>query len=173
MEILENREEWVASFRGSWLAHWHQMGDIDWKRYPRPKNHTAPAGRGIDLPGSRLMLVSSAGGYLPDQQQPFDAAHPLGDYSIRLFPSSMPLDTLAIAHDHYDHTAACQDPQVLIPLRHLEDLVREGKIGELSPSVVSFMGYQPDVTRVIDETIPAIAQAAQVEQVDATLLVSA
>jgi hypothetical protein len=173
MEILENREQWLATLREGGLAHYQQTGKFDWKRYPHPKNSAAPAGPGIDLPRSRLMLVSSAGSYLLEQQQPFDVAHPFGDYSIRLFPSSTPPDTLAIAHDHYDHTTVCQDPQVLIPLRHLEDLVREGKIGELSPSVVSFMGYQPDVTRVIDETIPAIAQAAQVEQVDAALLVPA
>ena len=173
MEILENRDQWLADFREGWLAHYQQTGTIDWKRYPRPKNSVAPAGPGIDLSTSRLMLISSAGVYLPDHQRPFDAANPLGDYSIRLLPSSTPLDALAIAHDHYDHTAVNQDPQVLIPLRHLEDLVTEGVIGELAPSMVSFMGYQPDVTRVIDETIAATLRVAQAEGVRAALLVPA
>ena len=173
MEIMENRDQWLASFREGWLAHYQQTGIIDWKRYPRPKNSVAPAGPGIDLKTSRLMLISSAGGYLPEHQQPFDAANPLGDYSIRLIPSSTPLDALAFAHDHYDHTAINQDPQVLAPLRHLEDLVTEGMIGELAPSMVSFMGYQPDATRVIDETIAATLQAAQVERIRAALLVPA
>ncbi len=69
--------------------------------------------------------------------------------------------------------AVNQYPQVLMPLRHLEDLVSEGVIGELAPSMVSFMGYQPDVTQVIDETIAATLQAAQAEGVRAALLVPA
>lgn len=173
MEILENRDQWLANFRQGWLAHYQQTGAIEWKDYPRPKNSVAPAGPGIDLTTSRLMLISSAGVYLPGLHEPFDAANPLGDYSVRLIPSSTPLDAMAISHDHYDHTAVNQDPQVLVPLRHLEDLVAEGVIGELAPSMVSFMGYQPDVTQVIDETIPATLQAAQAEQVRTALLVPA
>ena len=173
MEILENKDQWRTNFHEGWLAHFQQTGTVDWKLYQGPKNSAAPAGPGIDLGTSRLMLISSAGGYLRKTQQPFDAADPLGDYSIRVFPSSTPLDALAIAHDHYDHTAVDQDPQVPIPLRHLEALVAEGMIGEMAPSAVSFMGYQPDASRVVDEMVPAILQVAQAEQVRAALLVPA
>ena len=173
MEILENREQWIASFRDGWLAHYRQTGEIDWELYPRLRNKVAPAGPGIDLSASRLMLISSAGGYLPEEQQPFDTADPLGDYTIRSFPTSTVPDQLAFAHDHYDLAAVTQDQQVLVPLRHLEDLGAEGVIGELASSVVSFMGYQPDVGRVIEETIPAILHVAQAEQVDAAVLVPA
>jgi hypothetical protein len=127
MEILEDRDQWAARYRDGWLAHYQQTGEFDWGRYPRLRNSAAPAGQGIDLATSRLMLISSAGGYLRENQQPFDAAHPLGDYTIRSFPSSTPLDQLAYAHDHYDHAAVTQDPQVLVPLRHLADLVAEGR----------------------------------------------
>ena len=75
--------------------------------------------------------------------------------------------------DHYDHAAFHQDRQVLLPLRHLEDLVAEGMIGNLAASVVSSMGYQPDVARVVDETIPAVVHIAQAEQVQAAQLVAA
>jgi hypothetical protein len=173
MEILENRDQWLATFRAGWLAHFQQTGEFDWKRYNRPTNRTAPAGAGIDLRKSRLMFISSAGSYLYGEQTPFDAANPLGDYSIRVFPSSIPLETLAFAHDRYDHTAVNQDPQVLMPLHHLEDLAAKGAIGELSSSAISFMGYQPDVTRIVDETVPAILEVTQAEQVHAALLVPA
>jgi D-proline reductase (dithiol) PrdB len=173
VEILENRDQWLASFREGWLAHYQRTGEIEWEDYPRPTNSVAPAGPAIDLGTSRLMLISSAGVYLPDLHQPFDAANPLGDYSVRLIPSSTSPDALAISHEHYDHTAINQDPQVLVPLRHLRDLVAEGAIGELAPSMISFMGYQPDVTRVIDEMFPAILQAVQDEEVRAALLVPA
>lgn len=171
MDVLENRDQWFAEYQRGWLAHFNRTGELDWKRYNRPANRQVPAGQGVDLKSARLMLISSAGSYLRGRQQPFDAAHPLGDYSIRVYPSSTQLGDLAFAHDHFDHTAVNQDPQVLIPLRHLEELVDEGDIGELSPSVVSFMGYQPDVTRVLDETIPHLLSVVRAERVIAALLI--
>ena len=105
-----------------------------------------------------------------NEQQPFDASNPVGDYTIRVFPPDTPFDHLAYAHEHYDHTAINTDPQVLLPLGHLREMVVNGKIGALT-SVVSFMGYQPDVSRLLDETIPAILQVAKEEQVTAALLV--
>ena len=173
MEILEQREQWQARFHAGWLAHYQQTGEIDWGRYNRPGNEHGISGSGIDPSMSRLMFISSAGAYLRDRQAPFDAEHPLGDYSIRAFPSFTSLDDLAFAHTHYDHAAVERDPQVLIPLRHLKKMVTEGAIGELSPSMVSFMGYHPDLGRVIDETIPSILDVAQDEGVRAALLVPA
>lgn len=173
MEILENRDEWEASFRAGWLAHLEQTGELDWKTYKRPQNNPLPPTPGVDLSQSRLLLISTAGSYLPDTQKPFDAPNPLGDYTIRLFPSDTPFDALAITHDHYDHTAVNADPQVLLPLRHLADLVEEGVIGELAPSVISYMGYQPDLTRILDKLIPAILPVAEDLQVQAALLVPA
>jgi hypothetical protein len=171
MEILENRHQWLAEYRAGWLSHLNRTGEFDWKRYNRPTNRQVPAGPGVDLRKARLMLVSSAGSYLLGTQKPFDAAHPLGDYSIRVYPSSTRLGDLAFAHDHFDHAAVNQDPQVLVPLQHLEQLVIEGYIGELSSSVVSFMGYQPDVTRILDETIPLVLSVARAERASAALLI--
>jgi hypothetical protein len=173
MQILENYDQWKAGFTRGWLAHWQATGEIDWSLYCRPENKTAPAGPGVDLAQSRLMLVTTSGAYLPGQQEPFDAAHALGDYSIRLWPSSTPLEALAYSHEHYDQTAVRADPQVLLPLGHLVEMVAAGAIGELTPSVVSFMGYQPDVSRVVDEMIPEIVAAARAEDVQAVLLVPA
>lgn len=172
MEILENREEWKARFE-EWWANYQRTGTPDWKAYPLPRNSTAPSGPGVDLSQSRLLFISSAGGYLRDEQPPFDAAHPLGDYSLRLFPVDTPLERLAFSHDHYDHAAVEQDPQVLVPLRHLEAMVDEGIIGALAPTVVGFMGYLPDVTRLVDELIPAVLEAVRAKAPDAVLLVPA
>lgn len=171
MEILEDRAAWEAAFRAGWLAHYERTGTTDFKQYNRPRNSAAPAGAGVELSRSRLVLISSAGGYLPPTQPPFDAANLLGDYTVRLFPSAAPLADIAYAHEHYDHSAVNADPQVLVPLGHLAELVGEGRIGGLTPNVISFMGYQPDVGRVLDELIPAICSAVQAEGADAALLV--
>ncbi len=174
MEILEDLPAWRSEFEEGWLAHYKNTGEMDWKRYNRPRNRSAPAGPGVELARARLALISSAGGYLRDRQEPFIAEKAtLGDYTIRRFPSSTPFDALAFIHGAYDHSAVEQDPQVLVPLRHLEALVIEGVIGELAPSVISFCGWQPDVVRTVNELIPAIVEAAQEEQIQAALLVPA
>lgn len=172
MNILDHDQEWRETFRHGWLANFHQTGKINWDVYVRPQNQTPVAGMGVDLKSSRLMLISSAGGYLPESQRPFHADDPLGDYSIRVLPHDIALDHISYAHDHYDHTAVKLDPQVLLPLDHLREMVVNGGIGALS-DVVSFMGYQPDVSRLIDETIPAIVEVAQDNEVNCALLVPA
>lgn len=171
VDILENRAEWQATYRDVWLKHYQETGETKWKVYNRPNNQTAPGLPGIDLGKSKLVLITSAGSYLRDSQPPFDHANDLGDYSIRLYPFSTAFDQLAYAHDHFDHTAVNADPQVLIPLRHLEALQQAGKIGELGETVISFMGYQPDAAQVVDETIPQIVKAVKDQHADAALLV--
>ena len=173
MKVLENRDEWKQDFEQGWLAHYQNTGEFNWKIYAKIKNNPLPVGPGLDLSKSRLLFISTAGAYLADSQEPFDAPHPLGDYTIRLFPTTTAFNGLAFAHDHYDHTAVNEDPQVLLPLRHLEAMVAARQIGELAPSVISFSGYQPDATRVVDELIPAILEAAKAEKPDAALLVPA
>ncbi|MBA3946894.1 MAG: hypothetical protein H0X37_20320 [Herpetosiphonaceae bacterium] len=171
MEILEDRAAWEATFRAGWLAHYARTGATDFKRYNRPTNSVAPAGAGVEISHSRLVLISSAGGYLPAKQAAFDAANPFGDYTIRCFPVTTPLLDIAYAHAHYDHTAVDADAQVLLPLGHLADLVAAGVIGSLTPNMISFMGYQPDVGRLLDELIPAMRAAVRAEGAEAALLV--
>lgn len=173
MSILEHRDEWYETFKEGWLGHYESTGEIDWSLYNRPKNVEQISGDAIDLSKSKLLFISSAGGYDPAAQEPFDAEHDLGDYSIRAIPSDMQLDKIAYAHTHYDHTARIADPQVLMPLEHLAKMVDAGKIGALTPSMVNFMGYQPDLSRVVDETVPAIVALAKQEQADGALLVPA
>ncbi|MEE8478437.1 MAG: hypothetical protein V3S42_00370, partial [Candidatus Neomarinimicrobiota bacterium] len=59
----------------------------------------------------------------------------------------------------------------LLPLRHLNSMVEEKVIGEMCDTVISFMGYQPDVNQVITKTIPAVLDIVLKEKVDAVLLV--
>ncbi len=61
-------------------------GKINWKSYSYIKNSSSPASSGIDPADSKLLFISSAGGYLPAIDKPFDACNILGDYSIRKIP---------------------------------------------------------------------------------------
>lgn len=173
MEILENREKWLADFESGWLQHYQDTGETNWKIYTMPRNKEAINGEPIDLAQSKLILITSAGAYLPGRQEAFDAENDLGDYSIRLIPNDTPPDQIAFAHTHYNHAAVDEDQQVLIPIGHLRDLVNEGVIGSLAENTISFMGYQPLATQVVDETIPAVLQAVRDEGADGALLVPA
>ena len=172
-EIFDGREEWQAHYEGGWLAHYRASGEIDWSLYPRPRNREAVGAPGVNLRESRLLFVTSAGAYLPASQPAFDDENDLGDYDIRLIPSETALDEIAYAHTHYPHEAVKADGQVLLPLRHLEELRAAGDIGELAPQFVSFMGYQPDAPRVVAETAPLLAAYAKEAAVRAALLAPA
>lgn len=171
MDIIENQDAWIAEFESNWLKHYNETGETNWKLYNIPRNKEIPAGKGINLSESRLVLISSAGLYHKETQEPYDAENDLGDYTIRLFSADTPWEELAIAHTHYDHTDVNKDPQVLLPIAHLKDLVNEGVIGELASEVVSFMGYQPDASSVANETVPAVIEAVKAIKADGALLV--
>jgi len=171
LEILENRQAWEDHFKANWLAHYEETGETNWKLYQYSKNEEAPSGKAIDLSQSKLLFVTSSGAYLKDSQEAFDAPELLGDYTVRTFPQSTDLGDIAFAHEHYNHQYVDQDPQSVLPLRLLETMQSEGIIGELAETVVSFHGYTPIVTRVIDETIPQIISIAKEQNVDAALLV--
>ena len=171
MEIAEKLDKWTTDFNDGWLKEVNQHNRINWNRYSYIKNVNSPESSGINLSKSKLMLISSAGGYLPSHDIPFDAGNLLGDYSIRTIPVSTSFDNIRYSHDHYDTTAVLQDAQVLLPFHHLKSMVEDKIIGEMCNTVVSFMGYQPDVNKVITKTIPAILNIVIMEKIDAVLLV--
>lgn len=173
MEIVENLDDWSAEFEATWLKHYRETGETNWKIYKRAKNNAVPAGNSVDLAQSNLLFISTAGGYLEAEQPPFNAADDLGDYTIRTFSVDTPFSEIAYAHDHYDHTAVNNDPQVLLPLAHLQEMVAAGQIGSLHPEMVSFHGYQPDVSRIVNDFIPEVLDYVEKEKVDAALLVPA
>ncbi|MCK4798104.1 MAG: hypothetical protein KAT05_12030 [Spirochaetes bacterium] len=171
MEIVENLISWSESYQSGWLKEFNQNNKVDWNLYSYVKNTTVIQSKGINLSQSKFLLISSAGAYLPAKQPPFNAANLLGDYSIRTFPISTEFEEIHYSHDHYDKTAVIQDAQVLLPLRHLQSMVNENIIGEMSTTVISFMGYQPDVNNTINQTIPEIFAIVIAEKVDTVLLV--
>ncbi len=172
MDIVENLAEWQTQFNKTWLQNYKETGEVNWRLYKRPRNTQSPSTPGIDLAQSKLMLISTAGGYLPASQPAFDAENDLGDYSIRTFASDTPASEIAFAHTHYDHAAVDADSQSLLPLQHLQDMVQAGQIGALS-DVVSYSGYMPDVAQIVNETAPAIVAAAKAAGVQGALLVPA
>ena len=173
-EIFDSQAEWQAQYESGWLAHYEASGEIDWSLYPRPRNREELSAHRAWICGKAgCSLSPPAGAYVPASQERYDDENDMGDYSIRAIPSDTPLDAIAYAHTHYPHDAVDADPQVLLPLRHLEALRDTGGICALAPHAVSFMGYQPDVARLVAETAPQMVAYAKEAAVRAALLVPA
>lgn len=150
----------------------------DWRaaygaRYPRLNLENAPAPwtpAPTDLHRARLILVGSCGLYLPGQQ-PFDTDALRGDFSWREIPTNADLSSSHLAHEHYDHTAADSDRNSVFPLDRLREMVAAGEIGGLTDTHLSFSGYLPDWSEVVDQFAPALAEQVALRHPDAALLV--
>jgi len=95
----------------------------------------------------RVALMTSAGIYLKDSQQPFDEEREWreptwGDPTYRVIPSDVRLEQVGCMHLHINHTDLLEDVNVVLPIRAFQQLEREGAIGELADEHYSFMGYQ-------------------------------
>lgn len=96
---------------------------------------------------STIALLTSAGIYLKDSQEPFDTEREQreptwGDPTYRVIPSNVRQDQVACSHLHINHHDLLEDVDVVLPIRAFTALAEEGRIGALAPEHYSFMGYQ-------------------------------
>jgi D-proline reductase (dithiol) PrdB len=94
------------------------------------------------------------------------------DPTYRIIPSEVDGSELLQSHSSlaFDKTAFIRDVNVVFPLDRLAELVAEGRIGRVGPRHYSLMGALPDVSRVRDETAPALAARLVDDGVDSVLL---
>ena len=85
---------------------------------------------------------------------------PDGDPSFRIIPSQVGRGDLTITHKYYDHSAADQDINIVLPLDRLRELKAEGLIGGIAPFVYSFMGHidGPHLQTLITAMAPEVAR---------------
>jgi D-proline reductase (dithiol) PrdB len=94
-----------------------------------------------------VALMTSAGIYLKDSQEPFDEQREWdnpewGDPTYRTIPSDVRQEQIACSHLHINHDDLLEDVNVVLPIRAFQALEAEGRIGSLAPEHYSFMGYQ-------------------------------
>ena len=99
------------------------------------------------LSESRLALLSSAGIYVKASQPTFDLdreqEHPeWGDPTWRSIPATARPEDIAVAHLHINDEDLLADPEIALPMRGLDELVREGVVGGAVANHVAVMGYQ-------------------------------
>ncbi len=139
---------------------WRRIDPVPWAPLRKP------------LRESRVALVSTAGLVLPDQE-PFDNSIREGDSSFRVIPREADVSTLIDTHrsQSFDHTGMHQDPNLALPLDRLRELAERGRIGEVAPRHLSFMGSITAPGRLMRDSAPAAAELLVQDGLDVALLV--
>jgi len=139
---------------------WRRIDPVPWTPLAKP------------LAECRLALVSSAGLTLPDDHG-FDSKIRGGDSSFRVVPADTPAGILEDHHrsSSYDHAGIHQDPNVAFPVDRVRELAAAGRIGEVAPRHLSFMGSVTAPGRLVRDVAPVAAEALVSDQVDVALLV--
>lgn len=124
-----------------------------------------------------VALISTAG-IARNDDRPFDQEGERrdpwwGDPSFRIIPSGTTERDVRIYHLHIDPRFGADDLDVLLPMRRLSELAREGVIGRAAPRHYSIMGYILDPTILVEKTVPAIVDCLRADAVNAVALVPA
>lgn len=142
------------------------------------RSHQFVEGKGIPwtplrkpLRESCVAMVTTAGVHLKSQP-PFNMEDPDGDATFRAFPTHVEKGDLTITHKYYDHSAADRDINVVLPVDRLRELKDEGIIGEIAPTLYSFMGHidGPHLKTLMEETAPEVADRLVRERAEAVFL---
>ena len=129
------------------------------------------------LSESTIALVSTAGIARTDDR-PFDQQRERrdpwwGDPSCRVIPLGTTEQDVRLYHLHIDPRFGEADLDVVLPMRRLAELAREGIAGPPASRHYSFMGYILDPAVLVGETAPAMADLMRADRVDAVVLVPA
>lgn len=124
-----------------------------------------------------IALVSTAG-VARNDDVPFDQDGERrdpwwGDPSFRVIPLGTTEREVRLYHMHIDPRFGEADLDVVLPMRRLTELSREGVVGGAAARHYSIMGYILEATVLLEETAPAIAEHMRHDGVDAAALVPA
>ena len=124
-----------------------------------------------------IALVSTAG-IARNDDRPFDQERERcdpwwGDPSFRVIPLGTTEQDVQLYHMHIDPRFGQADLDVVLPMRRLTELARDGIVGRPAPRHYSLMGYILDPAVLVEETAPTMADRMRDDEVDAVALVPA
>jgi len=119
-----------------------------------------------------VALVTTAG-LVPPRERPFDGSQRGGDFSFRLIPSGIDVQSLGEFHrsESFDHAGILADRNLAFPLDRLRELAAAGEIGAVAPRHLSFMGSITAPGRLVRQSAPEAASVLLADAVDVALLV--
>ncbi|MEM9652022.1 MAG: glycine/sarcosine/betaine reductase selenoprotein B family protein [Actinomycetota bacterium] len=96
----------------------------------------------------------------------------VGAVDYRIIPGDVDFGDLVLSHisANFDRSAFQQDPNIMFPMDRLRELADAGEIGGVSNWHYSFMGAQPDPSRM-EETGMEVGRLLAEDGVDVALLV--
>lgn len=110
-----------------------------------------------ELSRATIAIVTAAGVHLKEQEA-FNIGDDLGDLTYRVMPEDVTSANVMVTHDHYDHTDADEDVNVVFPIDVLREFQAEGLIGGIARKHVGFMGYTMRLKDMYEQTAPQIAE---------------
>ena len=134
----------------------------------------------------KVGLLTSSGHFVAgDDPRPFgeenmtqfEAMVRISDF-LREAPtlSTIPMDTsaeqLRVRHGGYDIRGSAADPNVILPLTHLQTLAAAGAIGELAENAYSFVGAAAQ-TPLMKKSAPQWAEMIKQQGIEAMVLLPA
>ena len=128
---------------------------------------------------AKVALLSSAGMFLRDHQEPFDVEREKreptwGDPTLRVIPNDVTQDAIDATHLHINTADLLRDLNIALPVRRLNELASEGVIGEAAEEHYSVMGFQEEGAEVWRTgTGPEIAARCHAADIDALILAPA
>ncbi len=131
------------------------------------------------LADARVGLLSSAGMYLADTQEPFDVERERreptwGDPTLRMIPNDVEQQQIDATHLHINTADILVDFNISLPVARLNELVAEGVVGSAAPEHFSVMGFQEDGAEVWRTEIgPDIAARCHAAEIDVLILAPA
>ena len=155
------------SFRGEYEHVTNPPDDAEW----------APLS--VPMEDATIALITSAGLYLKDSQEPFnldrERQEPMwGDPSYRVIPNDVRQSQVGASHLHLNTNMFDIDLNVALPIRALAQLASSGRIGAPAAEHYSFMGYQSrDLTEWRDRYGPDVVKRLGEAHVDAVVLAPA
>lgn len=166
MKLNHYRKEWSA-----WLPQALEALSQDPPDYSAVMPHM-PLPTHVDVAPAviteplKLALLTTSGAYDARSQAAFAASAIVGDATHRVLDLQTPDEAIKFAHEHYDHSAALQDRESVLPRRTLRALGVQ-----VTRSVVSWSGFLLDWPTFIEATIPQIVARVHADGANAALLV--
>lgn len=109
-----------------------------------------------ELARSTIAIVTAGGVHRKDQEG-FNIANELGDLGYRVIAEDVDSADLKVTHNHYDHSDADRDINVVFPIDVLRDLQSEGFIRDIAKKHIGYMGYTMQLKAMYEGTAREIA----------------
>ena len=136
--------------------------------YPRQPDFALPTLTPLRKPISESIIgIFTSAGIQPRDDV---ALSETNDMSYRLIDRRTPYSELTVAHQTPVRVWALEDMNVAFPRDRLIELEAEGVIGGVAPQAVSMVGSITKFTELLKETVPAIKEEFDRQNVDLVFL---